>query len=164
MLQQIDVLLAQLDERTYGMPLEAFNGSTIGQHVRHILNFYQSVLAGLHSGIVDYANRERDPRVEELPAFARKAFEEIGQALLELDEALPLRVRADFAADEDMPRPLLKSSAGRELMFAFDHAVHHLAIIRIGLQLARPELPLEEELGVAPSTLKFQKGRRPGSA
>ena len=164
MLQQVDDLLVRLDAYTYASPVEVFNGSTIGQHVRHILNFYQSVLTGLHTGIVDYARRERDPRVEESPAFAREAFEEVGRALKEVDETHLLRVLADFTTEEDEHRPLLNSSAGRELMFAFDHAVHHLAIIRIGLQLARPDLFLEEELGVAPSTLKFQKGQRPGSA
>ncbi|MBL4624563.1 MAG: hypothetical protein JKY42_05430, partial [Flavobacteriales bacterium] len=49
------------------------------------------------------------------------------------------------------------SSIGRELLYAFDHTVHHLAIVRIGLQLNFSHIVLPQNLGVAPSTIKYRE-------
>ncbi|MBK7410731.1 MAG: hypothetical protein IPJ40_23365 [Saprospirales bacterium] len=58
-----------------------------------------------------------------------------------LDENAALPVQADFIPEEEAPRPTVQSSVGRELMYAFDHAVHHLAIVKMGLRQAQPDLP-----------------------
>lgn len=159
MLRQIENLLSLVDSEAYSQPLELFNGSSIGQHVRHILNFYQALLDGVNIQLVDYAQRERDPRVESDPLFAREIFRQIALEISGLEESNALYVHADFFPEEEAERPLVQSSVGRELMFAFDHAVHHLAIIKIGLRIAQPDLPVAYELGIAPSTLKYQKGQ-----
>ena len=158
-IRQIDDLLHQVDSELYARPLDLFNGSTIGQHIRHILNFYQALVSGAENGIIDYADRERDPRIEQDPGYARASFQVITRKISDLDEERHLPVRADFFPDDAVLRPMVQSSVGRELMFAFDHAVHHLAIVKIGLQVAQPDLQLQEELGVAPSTIKYQKGQ-----
>jgi len=158
-LRQIEEVIALLDAETYARPLDLFDGSSIGQHMRHILNFYQSLLTGIGEGLVDYARRERDPRMETDPRFMENLLSTIEASLQQMDENQPLRVRADFLPDEGEDRPVVESSAGRELMYAFDHAVHHLAIIRIGLRIVLPECGISEELGIAPSTIKYQKSR-----
>lgn len=158
-LRQIDEVLSLMDAETYARPLELLSGSSIGQHMRHILNFYQSLLFSAEGDLVDYASRERDPRIEIDPLSARALLAEVMASLSTLDEGLPLRVRADFFPGESEERPLVESSAGRELMFVFDHAVHHLAIVKIGLNLVMPDYGVPEELGMAPSTIKYQKSR-----
>ena len=158
-LRQIDDLLLQVDRETYARPLELFNGSSIGQHIRHILNFYQALTRGVENGLIDYANRDRDPQIEQDPGVARQIFQYISREIKGMDEDRHLPVRADFFPDEAIIRPTVQSSVGRELMFAFDHAVHHLAIVKIGLQVEQPGLVLDDALGVAPSTLKYQKGQ-----
>ncbi|MBK8492312.1 MAG: hypothetical protein IPL49_15860 [Saprospirales bacterium] len=163
MLRQIDALLALVEQDVYARPLDLFNGSTIGQHIRHILNFYEAVVSGATAGLVDYAKRERDPQIEQDPLYARQTFQVISIRLKALDENAALPVQADFIPEEEAPRPTVQSSVGRELMYAFDHAVHHLAIVKMGLRQAQPDLPLQEELGMAPSTLKFQKEQKKAS-
>lgn len=138
------------------MPLSVFNESTLGQHFRHIFDFYDCLLRGASVGLVDYASRKRNERMEQDPGFARAAFQQMEVACNKLHESQQLNVRADFSSFLDEGRPIVGSSVGRELMFAFDHAVHHLALIKIGLKEALPDIELDEQLGVAPSTIKHR--------
>lgn len=158
-LRQVGEVLVSLDAETYSRPLDLFSGSSIGQHIRHILNFYQTLLESAGESVVDYTRRDRDPRIETDPLFAGEILAGIESGFQELEESRILRVRADFFADDREDRPLVESSVGRELMYVFDHAVHHLAIVKIGLKAVAPGIGVSEDIGVAPSTIKFQKSR-----
>lgn len=157
---QIVSLVSEIERQDYARPLEVFNGSTLGQHFRHILEFYRCLIQGAGSGLIDYANRQRDPDIENDPHFARRACQELVTAIAHLEEDQRIAVKADFSANGENERPIVQSSIGRELMFAYDHAVHHLAIIKIGLQTGFPKLRLDPNLGVAPSTVKFRQEQR----
>ena len=150
--RQITGILRQLDREAFSRQLEVFDGASLGQHFRHILDFYLCLLR-------DYASRERNPALERDPEQAKQVFEFIAEAVQEIQEESALTVRADFSSCAAGERPIVASSAGRELMFAYDHAIHHLAIIRMGIQAAFPTLALDENLGVAPSTIKFRSVR-----
>ncbi|MCB0552994.1 MAG: hypothetical protein KDD02_05535 [Phaeodactylibacter sp.] len=156
--QQISNLLAIISADAYARPLPVFNGSTIGQHFRHIFDFYDCLFRALGGKEVDYAARKRNALIEEDPDYARSLFIQLEEMVLGLDEEGAIRVRADFSAHPEAYRPLVASTIGRELMFAYDHALHHLALIKIGLREALPGLYLDEHLGVAPSTLKHRPG------
>ena len=159
---QIAGLLATLDAGAYACPIPLFEGSTLGQHVRHIVDFYHCLLRGIEEGCIDYSDRERNPLVERDPEEALRFLDEICRRMERLSENQPVEVRADFSADRGEERPRLQSTVGRELLFAYDHAVHHLAIIRIGIRAAFPHLKVSEELGVAPATLKYRGERKNG--
>lgn len=160
MIRQLTGLLDQLAPEDYRRPLPILGESTLGQHVRHIIDFYLSLLRDCSAGVVDYARRNRDPRLEQEQAVARAALNQIEDRIRELNEMAPLQVSTDFSDREGEERPLVASSVGRELMYAFDHALHHLAIIRIGFQSIHPEVTLDGKIGVAPSTIKYQTGQR----
>ena len=155
---QISNLLKNVDEPAYVQPLVLFDGATLGQHFRHIFDFYHCLIRGVEKGIIDYSDRERDPAIEQDPHQALRAFEGIGPMLDGMKESILVQVRADFSDWGNAPRPILSSSIGRELMFAHDHALHHLAIIRIGLQTAFPHLGFPKNLGLSPATVKHRKG------
>jgi hypothetical protein len=53
-------------------------------------------------------------------------------------------------------RPMATSSIGRELLYAYDHAVHHLAIIKLGIKAEIPDVEIDSNIGVAASTLRHQ--------
>ncbi|NRB52102.1 MAG: DinB family protein [Saprospiraceae bacterium] len=156
---QIVELLSSLDEEQYARPLPIYNGSSLGQHFRHIFDFYQCLINDVSRGTIDYARRARDPRIEQHPGYARDAFLRAAEVIDGFEELASLEVLADFSSDSTDSRPLLKSTVGRELMFAHDHAVHHIAIIKIGFQQAFPEIPIALEVGVAPSTIKYRTGQ-----
>lgn len=158
MIGQITDLLNSIDNQTYTKPLDIFNGSSIGQHFRHILDFYLCLIKGIESGIIDYAHRDRNPVMESDTEHAKAIFTHIIDSIEKLSEDKPIQVWGDFSNYSFEESPLLGSSIGRELMFAHDHAVHHLAIIKIGIEAAAPELNIDKNLGVAPSTVKHRSG------
>lgn len=154
---QMAELLALLSADTYTTPLRIFHGSTVGQHFRHILEFYTCLLEGLEYDHVNYGGRRRDPQIEQSPAFALTVLQQTAKRLNEVDEHRLIRVQSEFSDDSSEERPMYQSTIGRELQYAFDHAVHHLAIIRIGLETCFPDVPVCTTLGVAPSTLKYRQ-------
>ncbi|MCB0534160.1 MAG: hypothetical protein KDD14_18295, partial [Saprospiraceae bacterium] len=129
-IQQINQVIKQLIAEDYQRQLAEFEGNTLGQHFRHILEFFQCLEDGVKSGTVDYAARNRNPTYESRPDIATAAFEAFAHALPTFDMQAPVLVRAEFGSDE---RPCYESTVGRELLFVYDHAIHHLAIIKIGL-------------------------------
>ncbi len=155
-INQISGLLSELDNEIYTRPIEIFKGASVGQHFRHIADFYLCLLKGVKNGVTDYALRERDARIETDSHYALEIFTQISNAIAHISENLSLRVLGDFSGKTYDPRPLLESSAGRELMFAHDHAVHHLAMIKIGIEVAAPHISISDDLGVAPSTMKYR--------
>ena len=155
---QTSDLLQLLDRDAFTKPLNLYHGSTVGQHVRHILEFYTCLLEGTKSGMVDYSSRQRNLTLSENPSAAIATLEYIERAVQSLDERQTLEVESEFSVHEaDLDRVWFPSSVGRELQYAFDHAVHHLAIIRMGIETCFPHIPVDPELGVAPSTLKYKK-------
>lgn len=154
---QINSILSNIEDGLYSAPLAIYNGSSIGQHFRHIYDFFRCLAYGSTQQIVDYAQRERDLQIEQDPLFAMTAFSRELEVLLGLEEHTPVAVRGDFSTQQEAARPVYASSLGREITFVHDHAVHHLAIIKIGLQAAAPDLLKDKNFGVAPSTVKFRQ-------
>jgi hypothetical protein len=154
-LAQMAELLTDLYPEAYTRPLPLFHGSTIGQHVRHILEFYTCLLEGRRSARIDYSARPRNAQIAERLDVALALLDYIGTTVERVDEHQWLNVDSEFG--EVAERPVYISSMGRELQYAFDHAVHHLAIIRMGLETYFPEIAVDADLGVAPSTLKFRQ-------
>jgi hypothetical protein len=153
-ISQIEHLLDQLQPHEYRQPLAEFDGSTLGQHFRHILEFFICLQRALPAGPVDYAARERNLLFEDNPGVAAAAFGDFGEMLGALDTNLALDVRAEFGGDD---RPCYPSTVGRELLFVYDHAIHHLAIIKIGLRCQFPHIQADRNLGVSPSTVKARQ-------
>lgn len=149
-------LLKQLDNTVYAQPLDIFNQSSIGQHFRHIIDFYNCLLNGCNCHIVDYCNRERNPLIEQDSNIAISVIKDINNRVQHIDESKIITVKSDFSSNTDIERTNIPSSLGRELMYAFDHALHHLALIKIGLQVHYPKIKVDKNLGVAPSTIKYK--------
>lgn len=148
---QINHVLDQLEPHEYRRQLPEFEGSTLGQHFRHILEFFQCLEQGVRSGIVDYASRERNLLYEDNPGLTASAFQSFAEGLPSLDASRLVDVLAEFGGQE---RPSYSSTVGRELMFVYDHAIHHLAIIKIGLLCHFSHIQADKDLGVSPSTIK----------
>jgi Uncharacterized protein conserved in bacteria len=149
-------LLHQIDDKAYRKSLKIYSGSSLGSHFRHILDFYNCLLEGIDKGTIDYSNRERSESIETKTLEAQKAFIRVNEAVADLEDDRPIAVLADFSGHR---RPLVNSTVGRELMFAFDHTIHHMAIIKMGIQANFPEIDMDEQLGVAPSTQKIREGQ-----
>ena len=155
-LKQAASLLERMGDDQFSRPVGAFYGSSVGGHLRHCIEHYLSFLAGLESGRVDYDDRKRDVVLETRTGEARTALGSIVEAfeqLLERGPPVGLLVKMDCGDDDIEWQP---STAGRELQFLVSHTVHHFAMI--GGICRAIAVDLEEDFGVAPSTLRHRAG------
>ena len=156
-LQDARVYLGEIDPGIYGLPLDLLFGASIGQHTRHFVEFYQCLLDQASAGqTVNYALRARDLRIEEDPRFAEAMIGEICSRLPQLDEHQSCALACDDHASE-IAGMTIKTNLGRELLYNIEHTIHHLAIIKIGLNAVAPGIRLPEHFGVAPSTIRHKQ-------
>ncbi len=153
---QIQSILTQLSDEQYSSNLDIFNGASIGSHIRHIFDFYNCISLSMEGGQLDYNCRERNAGIQTEKQTALSAFHQVTSLLKFRKDGEELEIVTDFSLDDDDHRPVVKSTIGRELMYAYDHAVHHLAIIKMGIKATYPEVILDAHIGVAPSTIKYQ--------
>ena len=160
LLRQGRDLVSSLDGELFGRAEPAVSSSGIGAHLRHMIDHYRSFLSGLANGAVDYDSRERNERAERDKDYALQVLEELMQAMTGasvsgVDAAgdRPLKVKMDACAARPEEHNWSSSSVERELQFLLSHTVHHYALIAVIMRLASIEPP--EELGVAPSTLRY---------
>lgn len=149
LLRQLEDLLHTLTDAQYANPLPALGDQSIGQHVRHIVDFYMAVIRRKATQVVDYDARMREEAIASFRYRAQERIAALAQELATQEVSAPVSVTSNGCA-------ALASSVGRELSFAHDHAVHHLAIIKVGLRVHAPSVDLPAHLGVAPSTLQQQ--------
>lgn len=160
-LTQLHQLLAQLNAAAYAQPLAVFNGSSIGSHTRHIIEFYDCLLQGLHTKTVNYDTRQRDKLLETDRGYALRALERLMEVVQGIgsDEATPLTLICQLAANQEQTCSI-SSSFGREAIYLIEHNIHHFALIRIGIQQNFPEIEIPDEFGVAPSTIRYRNSAR----
>lgn len=153
-IDQLIDLLNDIELPVYKDALQPLHYSTIGQHVRHITEFYLCALNGYKNGVVDYDARERNILIEIDKNFTIQTLENVKYQLqsLQLDRILTLKSK--FGGDETMNIP---SSFFRELTYLIEHTIHHLAIIKIGLNEVYPAIEIPKNFGVAHSTIRYQE-------
>jgi hypothetical protein len=152
LLEQLQNLAASLTEEQYCERLRVLSNASLGQHIRHIIEFFIELNKGYESGLVNYDRRERDYEIETGRSFAILKLREITGSLGKKDRQLMLE--ADFGAAKELPCRT-KTNYRRELVYNLEHMVHHMALLRIGVG-ALSEIALADSFGVAASTLKFR--------
>jgi uncharacterized damage-inducible protein DinB len=152
-IDQLIDLLNDIDSTVYKNALQPLHFSTVGQHVRHITEFYLCALKGHGSGIVDYDARERNLLIEIDKDFTVETLGNVKHQLKKLNSDQNLVLKSKFGGDEAME---ISSSFFRELTYLIEHTIHHLAIIKIGLNEVYPEINIPKNFGVAHSTIRYQ--------
>ncbi|MBK6730470.1 MAG: hypothetical protein IPG60_05715 [Bacteroidetes bacterium] len=153
-LNQVSALLVNLSNQEYSRPLSILHNASIGKHVRHIINFYQCVINPQDNNVVCYDARERDLQLEENTVYARIIIDALVSDLKNLNTETHIKVSQNFSTNGINEAQIIESTIGREVMYAFDHAVHHMAIIKIGLIENFPDKTIDVNLGIAPSTVR----------
>ena len=153
-LEEIKSLIEEIPSGLYVEPLEVLNGSTIGQHFRHIIEFYLCLMQSKDKGLVCYDERKRDLRIEEDRQFSMDRCDDFIDFIQTVEGDSPLFLLADLSAGDGV-QSKLRTSLERELAYVMDHGVHHLAIIKIAL--AEMHLNIGADIGVAAATLRYRK-------
>jgi uncharacterized damage-inducible protein DinB len=152
LVKQISHILAQLTDEEYSRPLPVYNGSSIGQHARHVIEFFDELEGGYHRGFVDYNNRKRNKLLETHKASALAAFKNTVLACTKPDKSLQLSVDDHSLA---APSVTVATTYYRELVFVIEHTVHHMALVRIGVEHLQTVV-VPAGFGIAASTQRHQ--------
>ena len=152
-LQDIRSLLLQLSPDEYDVSLDILSGSSIGQHVRHILEFYLCLLRQKPSMVICYDHRKRNKHLQSDVRVALRTIDDIDRALMGISIDLPLLLQGNFG-HQDEPALGIPSSFYRELVYCLEHSIHHQALIKIGLKELQKEQLVSPAFGVAPSTIR----------
>ncbi|CAH0994199.1 hypothetical protein EMA8858_00307 [Emticicia aquatica] len=153
--KQLSNLLKQLKPNDYSKSLDVLNGSSIGQHTRHIVEFYQCLLKGILGGIVDYDARERNLMLENDLNYTLsilKLIETQIENIKNLNE--PLLLSVNYNSDS---QHFIETNFIREMVYLVEHSIHHYALIRIGLQENFDKIDIPKNFGVAYSTVKHRQ-------
>ncbi len=157
-LMDIKRLLEAIAIEDYSKSLPLLSGSSLGQHVRHILELYSSVISGLEYGIVNYDNRKRDKIIETDSQAAIRNLESLIEKLDTVNEDAPMVLEGDFDT-ESQQLVKISTSLYRELAYNLEHSIHHQALIKIGcIDLGISHL-INKDFGVAPATLRFRRNQ-----
>lgn len=150
---QLSGSLELMTQEEFVQPCIHLSNSTIGQHVRHIIEMFQCLELGYECGCVNYELRKRDQLIESNKDLALSALQAIFDGLHKPDKALVLE-----GVYNDLSETLLQIPTNyyREIIYNLEHTIHHMALIRIGIrELKQIELP--ESYGVASATVKHKR-------
>lgn len=151
-------LLERLTSQQYTHIASPLLQSSIGSHMRHILDVCHALAVWPQSSMVDYDNRRRAHPVESQRDIAIDEWHRIRAwlgALTASQMETPVTVKSEVCLSRQVHREM-PSTLGRELAFISSHAVHHMALIRVSLCAQGVEY--ENTFGVAPTTLSHQRG------
>lgn len=145
-------LLVKLNNDSYCCKEVGPYYSSVGSHIRHILDFYNCIFKGLEARHVDLTLRERNQVIErdcncaisEIDAIATKL-----KSLNSVDFSILLNVEDDLGNGS----VTIQYTLGALLAQANGHTIHHYAII--GYIMDRLDVVIEDEnFGYNPTTPK----------
>lgn len=149
LLQLIDSISnISLDE--YTQKIQLLSNSSIGEHTRHIIELFQQLIDGYETENINYDNRKRNSIIQENIDYAISCLANIIFALEKENKILKLHTT--FQNSET----IITTNYYRELMYNIEHCIHHQAIIKIAF-ISLGITHLEENFGVASSTIKYRK-------
>lgn len=151
-LQQVANLVKQIDDNHYSEQLDLLSKNTIAKHVRHILELYVQLMAGLTQNEINYEKRERNLLLEHNRNYTIDFINDLKTSILSLETNLEtVQLRTLIQNDE----LLVITSLERELVYNIEHAIHHMAIMQIACNHCFKYIVLEKNFGVAYATVQY---------
>lgn len=149
---QLQLLLRQVTPAQYAQPLAVLHNSSIGQHLRHVIEFFEELEKGYESGTVNYDCRQRHLLSQTDPLHAAGRLSGIASTLNRPDKNLQLAVTYHLKEPENV---LLATTYYREWVYNIEHTIHHMALIKAGVQTLE-NIVLPASFGMAVSTQRTQ--------
>ncbi len=155
-LDQLYAVVERLRSDDYCKPSSSLGGSTLGQHVRHTIEFFQCLEQGAGTGVVNYDRRSHDKQLEENAALALEVIGQIRRQVEATEQDRQLVLQTGYGHSEYEIQEMT-TTYFRELAYNLEHAVHHMAIMRIGLSDVAPYVDLPFDFGIAASTIRHRR-------
>lgn len=153
-LLEINDLLNKLSQEQYNTKLEVLTEASIGQHVRHIIEFYQCLFNAEHTKEVNYDVRQRDLRLETDVDFASQTIKGLVNALSEVKQDFPVTFVADYSTSDGQVPLFIQTTFYRELAYNLEHSIHHQALIKVAITEMNLTALIADSFGYAPSTIR----------
>jgi len=152
-LNQLQLVLEQINLDDYTGKNKSID-SSIGEHTRHIIEFYICLIQGLNSGTVNYDSRQRDKRIESDPDFAISKIKEILSFTDNFKEnpAIMLNQSYGYSGIDNLT---IQTNYLRELTYNIEHTIHHLAIMKTAIIERCEYMDLPGNFGIASSTVRY---------
>lgn len=139
----------KLTNEEYTLPIKSLSCSTIGSHVRHILEFVQCLCEQYDADTVNYDLRKRDIAIETSLETACRNIETIINRLQPKDKKLQV-VFTNYNGEVSH----CETTFYREILYNIEHCIHHEALIKVALMEIGKLNCIDSNFGVAPSTIK----------
>jgi len=157
-LDQMCEVIEQIPEFEFSQSSKALNGTTLGQHFRHSIEFFECLSKGANNGIVNYDHRDHDRAIEISQVLAIEVIKRIKTFIGNVDLAQGLQLEVNYSPESN-ESIVVDSNIAREVIYNIEHVVHHMALVKIGIKELCPAIQLPEDFGVAISTIKYHRTR-----
>lgn len=154
-LSQLTDLVHQIKDSDFVKPAETLSYSTVGQHLRHTLEFFICFEHGFEKGLINYDKRAHDKLIETDKFIALNAITKISEFINKLDDR-PIKLEVGYDLEKEIYLTI-DTTATRELVYNIEHAVHHMAIMKIGIKEIAPYIQLSPDFGIAASTIRYKE-------
>jgi len=143
-------LINAIDDSQYGDNSIAPYYSSIGIHMRHILDVFDCIFDGLETKKVDLSARKRNELAEKKVTFGLQYFEEVIEKLESLKYE-DLDVKVEVKDDLGLGMITANYTLASALIQAHSHAIHHFASIGYIISQLGIHLP-DADFGYNPTT------------
>lgn len=155
-LSQLATVVDQIEEKHFVAPSLSLGNSSIGQHLRHTLEFFLCLESGCDKGVVNYDKRPHDKVIETDKFIALLTIQRIKDFVNAHEEDFTLKLEVGYELDSDESLAM-DTNYFRELTYNIEHAVHHMAIMKIGIREIAGYITLPGDFGIAASTLRYKE-------
>lgn len=153
---QLITLCEEISSDQYSESLNLLMNNSIGKHIRHIVEFYDLLRNSYRENkVLSYDKREHCVRTETEIRVAIDRFKDILTWFNEIDKDVMLKLSVSYDKTKEDGFEI-DTSLERELVYNVEHAIHHMAIIRIAIEREFPGIKLDKHFGVAFSTIRFR--------
>lgn len=147
--EEIVCLLNSIDNYSYTNCHPELSNATIGEHTRHIIEMYQSLLNHYESGKINYDKRERNVMIQTDVKFAISCINFIIDNINKPNKDLILEQGSNRVTYT------IATNYERELLYNLEHSIHHQALIKVAL-IKDTTIKISNNFGVAKSTIAYR--------
>jgi hypothetical protein len=160
---QLSETIGQLSETELTTSSTILSGSSVGQHLRHTLEFFICLETGYDAGVINYDNRDHNKLIETSKPIALSTIGRVRQFVNNRRNDKPLQLEVVYDLADIRNVVSVKTNYFRELTYNIEHAVHHMAIMKIGIREVAQHVLIPAGFGVAASTLRYREEITAGS-
>lgn len=155
-LTQLADVVSAIEEKDFVKPSATLSNSTVGQHLRHTLEFFFCLEQGFEKGVVNYDKRAHDKLIESDKFIALAAIDRIKQFIANQKSNKTLTLEVGYERDSENCFAI-DTNYLRELTYNIEHAVHHMAIMKIGIREVADYINIPADFGIAVSTIRYKE-------